>query len=97
MLIGKDYKIETDKLNVTLSKGHISKKGVESWYEIGYFSSIQNALKHLVNLEVQETGLKDIRTVIAKIEELYKLIASITPQLENQGVSLSPTMPLRQR
>lgn len=74
MLIGKDYKIESDSLNVTLSKRHVSKKGQEYWTAVGYFSNVKNALKALVNLGVKETSLKDIKTVNQKQDELYSLI-----------------------
>jgi len=77
MNIGK-YKIESDSLNVTLSKkGKNRKTGTETWKICGYFSSPKFALNHLVNLEVMETGMADITTVVQKIEELRKLIQGL--------------------
>ncbi len=75
MLIGKDYKVESDSLNVTLLKRGVSKKTQkEYWSPIGYFSRFGNALKSLVDLRVKETKLKDFQTVCQKQDELYKLI-----------------------
>jgi len=64
MKIGKNYKVESDSLNVTLYKKKIVKKtGKEYWSAIGFYSSLRNALKGLVDLFVKETELKDFRTV----------------------------------
>lgn len=79
MLIGDKYKIESDSLNVTLYERAKSKTAVTGWRSIAFFSSPQNALEHLVDLEVAETGLKDLKTVVEKQNELYTLVK----QLEN--------------
>ncbi len=78
MLIGDKHKIETDSLNnVTLYKPVKVKTGGIRWQPIAYFSSLSNALDHLVDLEVAETGLKDYRAVVEKQKELYQLIRSL--------------------
>jgi len=81
MLIGKKYKIESDSLNVTLYKRVKSKnKGTSTtttWRAIGYFSNPQNAMKYLAKLEVMETGMKDIATVIKKQEEIFNLVDNL--------------------
>ena len=78
MLIGDKYKIESDSLNVTLyQKGTSKANGKVYWRPIDYFSCVENALKHLVDLEVAETGLKDFRTVVEKQKELYHLIKGL--------------------
>lgn len=80
MIIDKSWKIESDNLNATLyrfTKGGKKKDGTMSkgnWTPEAYFSNLPNALKHLVNLGVQETKLKDLRTVINRIDELEKKI-----------------------
>ena len=77
MLIGK-YKIEADSLNVYLYKKGISKNnGKTYWRAIAFFSTIGNALVHLVDQEVAETGLKDFRTVVEKQNELYQLVSGL--------------------
>ena len=77
MLIGKKYKIEADAMSVTLFKKGESKAGKVTWPTLGYFATVQNALEHLVDLEVSETELKDLTTVVKKQDELYKLIDSL--------------------
>ena len=78
MLIGDKYKIESDSLNVTLyQKVNVKKTCGIRWQPVAYFSNFSNALKHLFDLEVMETGLKDFRAVVEKQEELYRLIDSL--------------------
>lgn len=84
MLIGRDWKIETDDMNVTISKRSIVRKGKNAGQGIRipkvYFSSLQHALEWLVDNEVKASGLKDLQTVLAKQAELYSLIASLTKE-----------------
>jgi len=75
MLIGKDYKIETDRLNVTLSQKKLNKKtGKEYWQQIRYYSRVGIALKGIADLELADTELKDFKAVCKKQRELYNLI-----------------------
>ena len=78
MLIGDKYKVESDSLNVTLYKKEISRKtGAVTWRATAFFSTPQNALDALVDLEVMETEMKDFVTVVKKQNELYDLINSL--------------------
>jgi len=78
MLIGNKYKIESDSLNYTLYKPvTVKKTGGIRWQPVAYFSNMVNALDFLVDLKVAETGLKELRTVIKKQEEIYQLIRSL--------------------
>lgn len=78
MEIGKKYKIESDSLNITLFKRGVSKKDKkESWRVIGYFSSVKNALKALADLKIKESELKDLKSIIKKQEEIYRLIEGL--------------------
>lgn len=83
MLIGKNWKVEADSLNVILSQRKVRKRKddkptYEDWEAIGYYSTVANALKDLVNYEVRATGLKDLQTVVNKIDELGKQIEQAT-------------------
>ena len=78
MLIGKNWRVESDSLNVTILKRSVARKGKhigeETWTPEGFYSNPQSALKALVDYGVSETGLTDLKAVIKKQEELYKLI-----------------------
>jgi len=80
MLIDKNWKIESDNLNVTLYRLRKSRK---RWEAVGFYSSIQNALRALVDLEVASTRLIDLQTISDKQDELYN-------QIKNLSISLQP-------
>lgn len=78
MLLGERYKLESDSFNVSLYKRvEVKKTGGTRWKPIAYFSSPHNALRYLVGLELMETGMADLKTVVKKQEELYTLINSL--------------------
>ena len=83
MMIGEDYKITSDSLNVIINQRHVNTGakralaeniGKEYWMQVAYFSSPKNALKFIVDNEILGTGLSDFETVVAKIDELKALI-----------------------
>ena len=79
MIIDK-YAIETDALNVTVYeisevKDKESKNfGKETKKAIGYFSTMHQAYKFIVDREVRVTGLTDLDTVMEKMKELFRYI-----------------------
>jgi hypothetical protein len=77
MLIGANYQLEGDNLNITLSKRLVSKRtGEPYWSAIAWFMTLKGALTYLVDLEVSETKLTDLKTVVEKQDELYNLIGT---------------------
>ena len=81
MKIGKDWKIESDSMNVTLMKrtrvkAKDGKPAHDNWPVMGYYPTVKSALKGLVNFGVAETGLADIKSVDKKIDELHELISN---------------------
>ncbi len=78
MTINEKYKIESDEMNVTLYEKYISKEGKNEgkpqWKPVSYHGNLEMALKSLVDKEINGTGLKDIETVVAKIQELKSFI-----------------------
>ena len=77
MQIGDKYKIESDEMNITLFEKAKSKTAVTRWRAIAFFSSFKNALDHLVDLEVMQNGLTDLKTIVAKQNELYDLVKQL--------------------
>lgn len=81
MNIGKDWKIESDNLNVKLfhklKRTNREGKKYDEWAIHGYFATPKEALKELVNQEVRDTELKDLETIVAEIDKLHKLIAGL--------------------
>jgi len=86
MLIGKDWKIESDHFNITLYKRHrvAAKDGKlahDNWVSEGYYSTVANALKDMVNIGIRETDMKDLKTIAKKIDELYALFDTRAPTI----------------
>lgn len=91
MIIG-NYKIESDALNVTLFKRTIVKEkkggkgkkpkleniGTERWVILGYYATLPGALQGLVNYGLNESGMKTVELLLAKMNELLAAINSIT-------------------
>ena len=91
MLIGTDYKIESDTMNVILYqkvtiKDRTGKKGLqpkkenigkEYWDVLGYFSTIQAALRFMVKHNIQGAGLDDFAAVSKRQDELFDLIKQL--------------------
>ncbi len=59
-------------------KAKPDKPAHDSWVVAGFYSSVKNALKGLVGFEVADTELKDLKTIVAKIDELYTLIDKLS-------------------
>lgn len=81
MMINENYKVESDDLNVIVSKRMIGKdrEGNEriTWKNIAFCPTVESALKYLAKKEVLGTGLKDLETVNQKIDDLYKYIENL--------------------
>ena len=79
MKINDKYKvIATDEKNVTIQEKVVTEKEdgtiKTSWKVVGYYSTVNAALKGLIRKEINGTGLKSFKTVCEKIEELYEYI-----------------------
>lgn len=78
MLVGDKYKIESDSYNVILLRKAVSKKtGAVRWKQTNFFGSIKDALVFLVELEVRETDLTDLKTVSEKLDEVLAVVRSL--------------------
>ena len=92
MLIGKRYKIESDALNITLYEKKITEKGKKIgttyWDVIGYYATVEDALKGLVRLKVRESELKDLRKIDKAFKDAIKEIESMlkSPQVSKKAV-----------
>jgi hypothetical protein len=77
--IGKKYRIGLDGMNVTVfQRCNPRKAGAGgSWRPIGYYSSFKNALEDLVDHDVKQPDLKDLKAVVKRQNELHRLIESL--------------------
>ena len=77
MKVGKNFKIESDKMNVTLYRWKTDKKGESYWSPQGYYATVKNALNGLVDQGVRDTELRDFKEVCKKVDELKADIARL--------------------
>jgi len=78
MMIGKDYRIESDNLQVTLFRRGTNKKtGEDTWAVAGYFSDLKQALKFMARYEIKAIGLENLKAVANRQDEIYKLIEGL--------------------
>ncbi len=93
MFIGKNWKIETDPMNYLLMSRHISRKTGEEYCDVeGYYSSLASALKAIPEIELRATGMKDLHTVMEKLESIEKDISLALKKQVCEPVGASKTM-----
>jgi hypothetical protein len=95
------YRLSSDSLNIILQEKQTVKAGKRPtkrevgevyWDNIAYFSSPGNALKYIVEKEIRESWVMDLKEVIKRIDILEKMIAGIdvqcllqTPHKDSRG------------
>ena len=73
LVIGQNWRVGADTLNIILYRRQVNKKtGKEYWRAHSYYSTVTNALVELVNQDIRDTELADLKTVCDKIEQLHK-------------------------
>lgn len=93
LYINEDYKITSDSLNIIVNKRSVIEGargkakaeniGKEIWKPIAYCSSFKHTLKFIVDNEIMGTGLVDLETVVAKIDELHTMIDKLNLEAFN--------------
>jgi hypothetical protein len=86
MKINETYKVEAiDERNVCVMEYKVPKLvpgGKDKkpyWKTEGYYPNIEFALKSLITKEINGTGIKSLKKVNDKINELYKMIENLRP------------------
>ena len=77
-------KIKSDRMKETLKKIHGEDTKFKSddadyvggWVIAGYFSNIKNAFLKIVTLEIEKSDLKDVQTVVDRIDKAENNILS---------------------
>lgn len=82
IMVGREFKVfPLDGLNICIARRRRSKEpGKESWEITGYYSTYKAALQSLVDVVTRDSDLADLRSVVAKIDELK---ADITVSLSH--------------
>ena len=78
LLIGRDWKVGTDALNIILYRRCVNRKtGKEYWRAHSYYATIPDALVGMLNQGIRDTELADLKTVCDKIDQLRRDIFKV--------------------
>lgn len=95
MQIGKNFKIESDEMNVVILERHVVGKGKsagqETWKSIAYCGTLEYALEHLINLQVNRTGMKTVEDVAEKMKELRRDILEALQSVKSHEKGTIPS------
>ncbi|WP_137744571.1 hypothetical protein [Robertmurraya siralis] len=71
--------IESDERQFVLKEytGKLDNKGNEIYKTLGYFSKINQALKHLVKLKVMKSEATNVKELIGDVERIERKIESL--------------------
>lgn len=74
LMVGRDWKLYCcDSLNITVARRQKSKDGTgENWINAAYFSTLAGALHFLVEQQVKDSQLKDLKKVVDAVAQLKK-------------------------
>jgi hypothetical protein len=77
--INNEWALEADELNITLlHRGKSRTAGrMGAWTKEGFYSSLHAAMMGLVRQEVRDTDLASLKDVLARIDELHRLIKGL--------------------
>lgn len=84
LVIGQNWRVGADTLNIILYRRQVSTTGKEYWRAHSYYATVANALVELVNQGVRDTELSDLKAVCAKIDQLHKDILKVGAGPEDQ-------------
>jgi len=80
------YKLSADPMNIIVQEKHIitgkrgrqtTRIGEESWKNIAYFATPQNALDFIIEKEIRESWVDDLKEVVKGMDRIYKAIQDI--------------------
>ena len=78
LLIGRDWKVGTDALNIILYRRCVNRKtGKEYWRTHSYYATFTDALVGLINQGIRDTELADLKTVCRKMDRLRRDIFEV--------------------
>lgn len=86
MQINSKWKIGSNSYNIILYQF-----GSNKWSYFGYYATLHNALKALVDQEVRDTKLESLDTVIKALDRVYELIRSLPPITVNDLSNVAKT------
>ncbi len=72
LLVGSRWKVVADGLDVIVLRKRVTKNENIRWDPQGYFATPAGAFNFLVEQNIRDTGLKDLKTVVDVMAELKR-------------------------
>ncbi len=77
--ISKKYKLSADANNIIVQqKYHNKKQDTVEWMNIAYFATPKSALNYVLEKEIREFWVEDLKEVVKRIDELEKTINGLS-------------------
>ncbi len=88
LMVGRNWRVAViDSMNLGVYRRLSSKdSGKERWEIQGYFGTLAGTLHYLIEREIKATDLKDLQTVVDKVEQLKHDISGVLNASGNGGV-----------
>jgi len=90
------YRLTADSMNIILQEKQtvagtkktptIRKVGDIYWNNIAFFSNPKNALNYIIEKEIRELWVEDLKKVVKRMDKLEKMVAGITLDLSLKDV-----------
>ena len=91
------YRLSADSMNIILQekqtitgegkkKPTIRRVGDTYWTNIAFFSNPKNALKYIIEKEIRELWVEDLKEVVKRMDKLEKMVEGIPANLLPQIV-----------
>jgi len=91
------YRLSADSVNIILQKKQtitgtgkkkptIREVGDIYWSNIAFFSNPKNALKYIIENEIRELWVGDLKEVVKRMDKLEKMVSGITIDLSSKNV-----------
>ncbi len=91
MKIGDGYILRSDSLQFIISKVTTGRSGLTVENTMGFFPTLRDALKFIVDHRLRATGFEDLEKVADAIDELHRLIEAVASQFSDARDLLQST------
>lgn len=86
------YFIESDSLQITLLERYKAKdKEGYGFRKIGYFTTFEGLMRKLLDLNIKETGLEDLKSVLKAIDEVKAIINNLQLEITKNDMDMFKT------
>ena len=77
--IAKKYKLSADVNNIIVQeKYHNKKQDTVEWQNVAYFATPKAALNYVLEKEIREFWVEDLKEVVRRMDEIEKMINGLS-------------------